>query len=260
MEATLRQGAQALNLGLSAGQIEQLLAYLAQLQRWNQVYNLTSVRDPQEMLTHHLLDSLAVVAPLQMALQRRIVVGVGVQAALAQPTGVSDPSLDAQALARPAARPSTAASADAAGRVASVLDVGSGGGLPGVVLAIACPDITVTCIDTVAKKAAFIQQIAGVLGLANLRAVHSRVESWSGGPFDVITSRAFASLKDFVSLTRFHVKHPHAGGVGWMAMKARQPELELQDLPEFAQWDRTEQLTVPGLGEERCLVWMRPRD
>ena len=147
----LAEGATALGLNLSAAQHAQLLAYLDLLAKWNKVYNLTAVRDPAEMLTHHLLDSLAVIAPLVRHTQ---------------------------------------------GEAARVLDVGSGGGLPGVVIAICCPEMSVACVDAVAKKAAFVQQAAGVLGLSNLRGLHARVEAITA-PYDVITSRAFATLADF---------------------------------------------------------------
>ena len=136
-----------------------------------------------------------------------------------------------------------------------MLDVGSGGGLPGVVLAIACAEWAVSCVDTVGKKAAFVRQVAGELALPNLQAVHARVEALPGPVFDVITSRAFASLSDFVSLTRPLLA---PGGV-WMAMKGRHPEDELAALPADVEVFHVESLMVPGLAAERCLVWMRPR-
>lgn len=136
-----------------------------------------------------------------------------------------------------------------------VLDVGSGGGLPGVVIAIMLPGCDVTCVDTVGKKAAFVRQVAGELALPNLQALHARVEASPGPAFDVITSRAFASLPDFVSLTRPLLA---AGGV-WMAMKGRHPGDELAILPADVEVFHVESLLVPGLAAERCLVWMRPR-
>lgn len=135
-----------------------------------------------------------------------------------------------------------------------LLDVGSGGGLPGVVIAITCPDWHVVCVDTVGKKAAFIQQVAVELGLHNLKAAHARVESLALPAFNVITSRAFASLADFVRLTR---KHLLPDGV-WMAMKGKQPEDELAALPKDVKVFHVEQLEVPGLSADRCIVWMRP--
>jgi 16S rRNA (guanine527-N7)-methyltransferase len=205
---TLRQGAEALGLSLSDAQAQALEAYLALLLKWNQVYNLTAVRKPEDMLTHHLLDSLAVLP----ALKRHL-----------------------------------------AGRVSRVLDVGSGGGLPGVVLAIMEPAWEVTCVDTVGKKASFVRQVAAELKLPRLQAAHARVESLQLPGFDVITSRAFASLADFVRLTR-HLVADH--GV-WMAMKGRRPDDEIGALPSDCSVFHVEQLQVPGLEAERCLVWMR---
>jgi 16S rRNA (guanine527-N7)-methyltransferase len=134
----------------------------------------------------------------------------------------------------------------------SLLDVGSGGGLPGVVIAICCPFVRVTCVDTVSKKAAFIQQAAASLRLPNLQGVHARVESLSG-PFDLICSRAFASLPDFVSWSLGALAHD---GV-WMAMKGKTPEDEMVALPSSAEVFHVEQLKVPGLEADRCVVWMK---
>ena len=204
----LKSGAAELGLSLSDAQFEQLLGYLALIQKWNKVYNLTAVRDPQEMLTHHLLDSLTAVAPLVRHTH---------------------------------------------GQPAKVLDVGSGGGLPGIVLAICRPELDVSCVDTVGKKAAFIQQVAATLKLPNLRGIHARVETLTG-PFDVICCRAFASLPDFVSWSRGALAKQ---GV-WMAMKGKHPQAEIEGLPADVQVFHVEPLTVPGLDVERCMVWMRP--
>ena len=204
----LKSGTAELNLGLSEAQFEQLLGYLALIQKWNRVYNLTAVRDPQEMLTHHLLDSLTAIAPLVRHTQ---------------------------------------------GQPAKVLDVGSGGGLPGIVLAICRPELDVSCVDTVGKKAAFIQQVAATLKLPNLRGVHARVEALTG-PFDVICCRAFAALPDFVNWSRGALAEQ---GV-WMAMKGKHPQDEIDALPADVQMFHVEPLRVPGLDVERCMVWMRP--
>ena len=204
----LKSGAAELGLSLSDAQFEQLLGYLALIQKWNKVYNLTAVRDLQEMLTHHLLDSLTAVAPLVRHTH---------------------------------------------GQPAKVLDVGSGGGLPGIVLAICRPELDVSCVDTVGKKAAFIQQVAATLKLPNLRGIHARVETL-GGPFDVICCRAFASLPDFVTWSRGALAEQ---GV-WMAMKGKHPQAEIDGLPADVQVFHVEPLTVPGLDVERCMVWMRP--
>lgn len=207
-EAALRAGVSALGLVLDDGQIDQLLAYLDWIAKWNRVYNLTAVREPAEMLTHHLLDSLAVIAPLNR---------------------------------------------ERAGRTIRLLDVGSGAGLPGVVIAICCRDVRVDCVDTVGKKAAFIQQVAVALRLANLRGVHARVESLTE-PYDVVSSRAFASLADFTTWSR-QALGPR--GV-WMALKGKRPDDEVAALPADVKVFQVEPLVVPGLGAERCVVWMRP--
>jgi 16S rRNA (guanine527-N7)-methyltransferase len=140
-------------------------------------------------------------------------------------------------------------------RAARILDVGSGGGLPGVVLAAAEPAWDVTCIDAVGKKAAFVRQAAGELELLNLHVAHARVETLRSPPFDVITARAFAALPEFVRLTRPLLA---PGGV-WMAMKGKRPDDEIAALPADVEPFHVESLAVPGLDADRCLVWMRPR-
>lgn len=140
-----------------------------------------------------------------------------------------------------------------AGASRRILDVGSGGGLPGVVLAVLEPGWAVTCVDAVGKKAAFIRQVAVELRLRNLAAEHARVESLKAGGFDLITSRAFASLADFVSLTR---KLLAPEGV-WAAMKGKTPDAELAALPTGIAVFHVEPIAVPGLDAERCIVWMR---
>ena len=206
-EATLRAGLAELELELSALQISQLLDYRRLIAKWTKVYNLTAVRDPAEMMTHHLLDSLAIIAPLR----QRVAQG-------------------------------------------KLLDVGSGAGLPGVVIAICCPALDVTCVDTVAKKATFIKQVVLELKLPNLAGLHARVENIDQ-PFDLICSRAFASLADFTQLS--------AGALApdgvWMAMKGKHPTDELAALPATVGVFHVEQLQVPGLDAERCVVWMREK-
>ena len=206
----LSAGVLALGLELGPDQQKRLLDYVALIQKWNKVYNLTALRDPADMLTHHLLDSLTAVAPLTRHTQ---------------------------------------------GRAIRVLDVGSGGGLPGVVLAICMPELDVTCVDTVAKKAAFVQQVAVSLKLPNLRGLHARVESLTD-PYAVICSRAFASLPDFVTWSRSALAE---GGV-WMAMKGKHPQDEINALPADVKVFHVEPLTVPGLDVERCMVWMKAAD
>jgi len=204
----LDAGLRALALDLSQAQRESLLRYLDLLGKWNKVYNLTAVRDPNEMLTQHLLDSLAVVEPLR------------------RQTG---------------------------GAAARLLDVGSGGGLPGAVIALCCPQLKVDCLDAVGKKAAFVQQVAAGLGLPNLRGVHGRVERVSDR-YDVVSSRAFATLADFVNGSRQALAEQ---GV-WLAMKGKHPEDEIVALPTDVAVFHVEQLSVPELAAQRCIVWMRP--
>jgi 16S rRNA (guanine527-N7)-methyltransferase len=210
-------------LDASPAQHEQLARYMALLQRWNGTYNLTALRSPEDMLSHHLADCLVVVTPLRQHLG--LAAGQGGQPSLSEAS--SGPS--------------------------RVLDVGSGGGLPGVVLAILCPSVQVTCVDTVGKKAAFIRQVGAELALPNLRAEHARVEQLKG-QYEVITSRAFASLVDFTDWTG----HLLAPGAWWMAMKGRSPDDEMAALQARVRVDRIDPLVVPGLDAERCLVWMQP--
>ena len=141
------------------------------------------------------------------------------------------------------------------GGATRVLDVGSGGGLPGSAFAIAAPELAITCVDTVAKKTRFITQVAAELGLKNLQSEHARVEEMKAAPFPVITSRAFASLPDFVQLSRSLLA---PGGV-WMALKGQHPAEEIAALPADIDVFHVEQLQVPGLDAQRCIIWMRLR-
>ena len=134
-----------------------------------------------------------------------------------------------------------------------LVDVGSGGGLPGVIFAITDRSMRVTCVDSVGKKAAFVTQVAGELGLPNLTSVHRRVEELNG-PFSVIASRAFSSLQNFARVTG-HLLSPE--GV-WMAMKGKVPSEEIADLGRKISVFHVEHLTVPGSSADRCLVWMQP--
>ncbi len=199
----LAQGIDELKLDLSDAQQTQLMDYLALLAKWNSVYNLTSLRDPMQMVTHHLLDSLAAVPAFAGA--------------------------------------------------ANVLDVGAGGGLPGIVLAIARPGMLVSLVDTVHKKTAFLTQVKAELGLANVTVYTARVEQLQvPQPFDVITSRAFADLSDFVNWSG----HLLAEGGRFIALKGVAPPDEQQRLP--AEWQVTElrPLRVPKLEAERHLVFI----
>jgi len=137
----------------------------------------------------------------------------------------------------------------------NLLDVGSGAGLPGLVVAAALDRATVTCVDASAKKAGFVRQAAAELGLQNLKVEHARVEDLRAAPFRVVTARAFASLPDLVAATRRHL-----GGRGvWAAMKGRTPDNDISALPVDVEAFHVEPLRVPGLDAERCLVWMRPK-
>ena len=209
-EVVLRAGLAELHLSLSDDQVRDLLYFQNLIGKWNKVYNLTAVREQAEMLTHHLLDSLAAVKPLQKYLQGR---------------GLS---------------------------AASLLDVGSGAGLPGVVLAVCCPTLAVTCVDTVGKKAAFIKHVALALGLPNLTGLHARVETITQ-PFDVICSRAFASLSDFTVWSQAAL----APGGAWMALKGKHPAEELSMLPPDVAVFHVEPLAVPGLVADRCIIWLQ---
>ncbi|MDB5826293.1 MAG: rRNA ((527)-N(7))-methyltransferase RsmG [Variovorax sp.] len=209
-EAALRTGAKALHIELTDAQATLLASYGALLMKWSKVYNLTAVRDPVGVLTHHLFDSLAVVAPLRRELQSRCWENI------------------------------------------RLLDVGSGAGLPGVVIAILCPKVEVTCLDAVAKKTAFVQQVAAELKLPNLKGLHARVESLTDR-YQVISSRAFASLRAFVDGSANALR---PDGI-WLAMKGRVPEGEIKNLPANAEMFHVEHLVVPDLDAERCIVWLR---
>jgi 16S rRNA (guanine527-N7)-methyltransferase len=209
----LYQACEQLGLLLEAGEAESLLGYVAQLQRWNRTYNLTAVRDPDQMLSHHVIDSLSVLPALKEALSR----------------------------------PETAQ--------ARIYDVGSGAGLPGVVLAIMCPHWQITCIDAVEKKTAFVRQLIGTLKLSNLASLHARIETLPPAECDVVISRAFASLVDFATLGGRHVSE----GGSLVAMKGKIPDDEIAALHAQTSWKVTkvETLNVPELDAQRCLIWMR---
>lgn len=141
------------------------------------------------------------------------------------------------------------------GNAKRVLDVGSGAGLPGIVIATLIPTFDVTCIDAVGKKASFVRQAAAELDIRNLHALHARVESLTAERFDMITSRAFATLVEFTALTH----HLLAPGGAWLAMKGKHPKSEIAALPPQIDMFHVEQVCVPGLDADRCFVWMRAR-
>lgn len=204
---TLRTGAAELGIALSDGQLRKLLDYQALLSKWNKVYNLTAVRDPAQMMTHHLLDSLSAVPAFAGA--RR------------------------------------------------VLDVGAGGGLPGIVLAIwaeeAEPEMRITLVDTVQKKTAFLTQVKAQLQLSNVTVLHARVEQLPvDQQFDVITSRAFAELNDFITWSN----HLLQQGGQYIALKGVMPQQEIDRLPPGWQVQKVQPLHVPGLEAERHLIFL----
>ncbi len=198
---TLQAGLAELGIALPDTAQQQLLEFRDLLLKWNKVYNLTALRDPEQAISHHLLDSLAVLPHI----------GEG-----------------------------------------ALLDVGSGGGLPGIPLAIARPSLSVSMVDTVQKKATFLQQAAIQLGLKNVQAHHARVEQMTG-QYAQISSRAFAELKLFTDLTR----HLLAPGGRWLAMKGVNPADEIAALPSDIVVDRIVPLHVPGLDAERHLIILK---
>jgi 16S rRNA (guanine527-N7)-methyltransferase len=204
LEPVLRAGAQQMGVVLHEQACQKLLNYLALMQKWNRVYNLSAIRDPQEMMVKHLLDSLAVV-----------------------------PHLSNQALS-------------------SLIDVGTGGGLPGIPIAIVFPDLAVSLLDSNEKKTRFLVQVKAQLGLENVKVLHQRVEDHSQR-YDVVISRAFASMQDFIELT----KHLVTDKGCWLAMKSQSLPEELSHLPQGYQVESLHALTVPGLNAERNLVKIR---
>lgn len=208
MARALREGVHSLDVVMSDVQLEKLLDYLALMIKWNSVYNLTAVRNPDEMVIQHLLDSLAAV-----------------------PAFVS---------------------------AKNILDVGAGGGLPGMVLAIwaaeANPEMHVSMIDTVHKKTAFLTQVKAELQLQNVTIYTARVEQLQvAHKFDVITSRAFAELTDFVTWSA----HLLAERGQFIAMKGVMPTGEMEHLPAGWHVQKSEKLKVPGLSAERHLIFIQ---
>lgn len=202
----LAHGARLLGIDLTEDQQGQLLAYLTLLNKWNKAYNLTAVRNPDEMVSRHLLDSLSILPYIQGE---------------------------------------------------RWLDVGSGGGMPGVMLAIMFPARRFTLLDSNGKKTRFLTQVKNELGLTNLQVVNSRVEAFEPGqPFDGITSRAFASLADFTQLTR----HLGTEQTRWLAMKGVYPDEELAALPVDFKLESSAQLQVPGCVGSRHLLILRRMD
>jgi len=204
LEARLAEGLSAMGVALPTHAREQLLAYVQLIEKWNRVHNLTAVREPDQMVTLHILDSLAVL-----------------------------PHLDG---------------------AKTLLDVGTGAGLPGIPLAIARPDLRVTLLDSSHKKAAFLTQARTELGLANVEVACERVEQWKPGQgFDAVVSRAFSELADFVAQAR----HLVAPGGSMLAMKGVHPFDELAKVPASHRVASVVELSVPRLDAKRHLVVMR---
>ncbi len=205
LENRLQRGCDALGLECDAGQRQQLLAYLQLLHKWNAAYNLTAVRDPAQMVTRHLLDSLAVAPYL--------------------PAG-------------------------------NAIDVGTGAGLPGVPLAILFPQRQFALLDSNGKKTRFLFQVKTALSLDNMLVHHQRVESFQpSGSYDVVLSRAYASLRDMVSSCR-HLLGP---GGRFLAMKGSLDPGELEQVAASCEVLAVHALAVPGLDEQRHLLELAPR-
>ena len=207
LETTLEQGLQALGIECPLEVRGRLLDYVRLLAKWNRVYNLTAVREPREMVTRHLLDSLAVLPHLCELRPKR------------------------------------------------VLDVGTGGGLPGIPLALLSPQTGFVLLDSNSKKTRFVQQAVTELGLRNVEVAHARAEQYHPqAPFDVVISRAFSSLREMAEKAG-----AYCGGEGvLLAMKGAWPEQELADLPAGFMLRDSQRLQVPGLDEERHLIVLAP--
>lgn len=211
--SSIKDAAKQLGIDIANDQIESILLYLEQLNKWNKTYNLTSIRDKNQMLIQHVFDSLSIVPVLNK---------------------ITNEQNDIK-----------------------IVDVGSGGGLPGVILAIMGIE-KVHCVDTVSKKASFIQQMSSVLSLDNLKSHHSRIENLDSLGADIIISRAFASLYDFVDLSHNHLKSSGC----FVAMKGQFPEQEIKELHDKTNYKvmNVFDLKVPGLDAQRCALEIRIKD
>lgn len=206
MKSMLQQGLQQMNIDLTVPQQLQLLAFIDLLKKWNSTYNLTALRNDQDVISHHILDSLTLLPYVEYA--------------------------------------------------RGLIDVGSGGGMPGIPVAIARPDLPVALLDANSKKTSFLQQAVIELGLTNVQVITARVEAMVGEQFDVITSRAFAELNDFITIT----KQLMAKGGCWAAMKGVYPYEEIERLPDNVELVQVDKLTVPHLNAERHMVLVRKKE
>lgn len=209
LKKELCKGLDALELRPTAHQVSLLCKYLKHLVKWNNTYNLTAVRDINEMLVQHMFDCLAIIKPLQEQFQGAI----------------------------------------------NVLDVGSGAGFPAIVVAVLNPSWQVTAVDAVNKKIAFVQQQSLQLEINNLHAKHLRVEDIKTQEYDLIISRAFSSLFNFVELSQRALS---SKGL-WCAMKGKEPVEEIEEVGQIADVFHVKHIQVPAMEAERCLVWMRPK-
>jgi len=251
--SSLNQQLAALGVSLPDGFAEKALAYLALLQKWNRTYNLTAIRDPDQMLTHHVLDALTILPALD-----RVLAGEGESNAETFSAVRAEPEQSRRIEARSDA-PSALRQAQGerpSKPSARVLDVGSGGGIPGLMLALARPTWQVTMVDAVQKKMAFVQQVIAELRISNAQALAARVESLRVEAleppmrYDLAVSRAFSDLASFVAGSRHLLT---ANGV-WAAMKGAVPEAEIAALPAEVAVRAVEVLTVPGLDARRHLI------
>lgn len=206
MKSMLQQGLQQMNIDLTVPQQLQLLAFIDLLKKWNSTYNLTALRNDQDVISHHILDSLTLLPYVEHA--------------------------------------------------RGLIDVGSGGGMPGIPVAIARPALPVALLDANSKKTSFLQQAVIELGLTNVQVITARVEAMVGEQFDVITSRAFAELNDFITIT----KQLMAKGGCWAAMKGVYPYEEIERLPDNVELIQVDKLTVPHLNAERHMVLVRKKE
>lgn len=206
MKSMLQQGLQQMNIDLTVPQQLQLLAFIDLLKKWNSTYNLTALRNDQDVISHHILDSLTLLPYVEHA--------------------------------------------------RGLIDVGSGGGMPGIPVAIARPALPVALLDANSKKTSFLQQAVIELGLTNVQVITARVEAMVGEQFDVITSRAFAELNDFITIT----KQLMAKGGCWAAMKGVYPYEEIERLPDNVELVQVDKLTVPHLNAERHMVLVRKKE
>ena len=202
----IARGAAAMQIALSEEQLNALLSYLELLNKWNQAYNLTAIREPERMVNLHMLDSLAVHPFVQEA--------------------------------------------------SNIIDVGTGPGLPGIVLAIMNPHKSFTLLDSNGKKTRFLFQARTALNLSNVTIVNDRVEAYHPQkPFDMIVSRAFASLADMTGWCH----HLRAENGCFLAMKGQYPVDEIKAIEDEYQVVASDAIDVPGVDGERHLLRLMPR-